>query len=90
MNAVKRVYLGITCEGDSFHFVQAVMKQLRKLGLMDDYDADDDLNHQVSCRCWQQLLTALINRLALGLRCASCSRQCSFPSAMWRSTGTMS
>jgi hypothetical protein len=50
MNAVKKVYPGITCEGDSFHFVQAVMKQVKKLGLMDDYSAGLELNHQVCCR----------------------------------------
>jgi hypothetical protein len=40
ITAVKKAYPGIKCEGDSFHFVQAVMRKLQKLGLRDRYDAD--------------------------------------------------
>jgi hypothetical protein len=45
--AVREVYPGVRCEGDSFHMVQAVYKQLQKKGLAKAYRADMELNMQV-------------------------------------------
>jgi hypothetical protein len=47
---VRKVYPGINCEGDSFHFVQAVMKRIQKLGLINAYKEDLTFHHQVMRR----------------------------------------
>ena len=48
IEAVRKAFPGISCEGDSFHMVQAVMKQLGKHGLRGLYNQDLAFYHQVS------------------------------------------
>lgn len=46
INAAKRSFPGITAEGDSFHFVQAIMKRVKSAGLMPLYmksEANNDI-----------------------------------------------
>jgi hypothetical protein len=42
INAVKGVYPGVVCEGDSFHFVQAIMKKVKEAGLLRMYLNDEE------------------------------------------------
>lgn len=48
INAIKHVYRGITCEGDSFHLFQAVHKKVQKMKLGKLYRDDIEVYDQVS------------------------------------------
>jgi len=47
INAVKRVYKDIRCEGDSFHLFQAIMKKVQENHISGFYKDDIEIYDQV-------------------------------------------